>query len=393
MTTLREKVRKVLAVYEPRYLNTRDHSTWEVMHSLVAFGVRTNIRRDGTEGDLVNAAGWLTWGGRCQGQSLVILANERPYAQQGPGLQGHPGQLLAILAQSRIPADYPIKLSGKSFTIADLIEEEKLECQPNTELTFRLIGLTHYLPSDATWTTREGQQFSIPRLIREEIRQPIHGASCGGSHRLYGIAYSYRTRIRRGEPVDGEYARAQKYTRDYQGYVLGTLQNPDGSLSTNWFDRPGDSSDLDRRLQTTGHMLEWLAFSLNDDQLPEPRLMKTVNYLCKIMLENQQKAWSIGPLGHALHGLMIYDERAFQGRSLGGLQSFGAPAKIEAATVAPTARVARQSPTAFVPAAESHLNWAKGSAADAPITLDWTLQSGWSKSSPLGGLTPRPFTP
>jgi hypothetical protein len=93
---------------------------------------------------------------------------------------------------------------------------------------------------------------------------------------------------------------------------------------------------------------------------------------------------------------MNYDERVFQGRTLGGLQSVG-PAKTEAAASSSELRVARQSPGATsharsaAPASGS--NWTKGSAASTPNTLDWTMQNGWSNPSPLGGLTPRPFTP
>ncbi len=40
-------------------------------------------------------------------------------------------------------------------------------------------------------------------------------------------------------------------------------------------------------------------------------VMKTVDFLSGELLANPDHAWSIGPLGHALHSLMIYHERLY----------------------------------------------------------------------------------
>jgi hypothetical protein len=281
------------------------------MHAFIAFGVRTQVRRDGPTGDPVNAIGWLCWGGRCQGGPLIVLEGDRLIARQGPGMQGHAGQFMGMLAQSRVPTSYEMKIGAKSFTVADLIEQEKLDCQADSELTFKLIGLMHYLKSDETWTSRHGQQWSIPRLIREELKAPIRGAACGGTHRLFGLSMAYIKRAKRGEPLDGEYLRAKKYIAEYHRYTFGSLQNPDGSFSTEWFTRPANRDDLDRKIQTTGHITEWLAFSLSDEQLREPRMIKAIDFLAHSLVENPERPWSIGPLGHALHAVVMYDERVF----------------------------------------------------------------------------------
>src|SRR5262249_4661212 len=55
LTALGAKIRKTLAVYEPKHLNARDNTCWEVMHGLIAFGPRTEIFRDGPGGTTVNA--------------------------------------------------------------------------------------------------------------------------------------------------------------------------------------------------------------------------------------------------------------------------------------------------------------------------------------------------
>ena len=239
---------------------------------------------------------------------MLYLDRGNLVARKGPGLQGHFGQFLAILAQSRLPINYPMLVHGKSFTISDLVECEKSDCQPGEELTFKLIGLMHYLDSDATWTSRYGEDWSIPRLINEELKQPIRGAACGGTHRLMGFSYAVNKRIQRGKPLTGEFVRAQKFINDYHRYTF-SLQNPDGSFSTQWFTRREADPDVGRRLKTTGHIAEWLAFSLSDKELRDPRVTKAIDYLATILLADQNRSWEIGPVGHGLHALALYNTR------------------------------------------------------------------------------------
>jgi hypothetical protein len=312
LTELGEKIRECLATYEPKHLNAKDNSCWEVMHSLIAFGPRTEIFRDGPGGQTVNAMGWLCWGGRCQGQPLIVLENNAPHALYGVGLEGHGGQYLAMMAQWRVRPNSPMHIGGRDFTVADYIEEEKATCQSGTELTFKLLALSHYLPSDAQWVSRNGERWNIPKLLKAELEAPVHGAACGGTHRLFAIDTALKERAKRGEPIDGQYVRAAKYIYDYQRYTLGSLQNPDGSFSTEWFNYPADrANDIDRKIQTTGHMLEFLVWSLPPEQLRDPRLIKAVDFISSLMLANPDRPWSIGPMGHALHAQMIYHERMF----------------------------------------------------------------------------------
>ena len=130
-------------------------------------------------------------------------------------------------------------------------------------VNLNFIAFSHYLDSDETWKNAKGEEWSIPRLIREEIQAPINGAPCGGTHRLMGLSYAVRERQRQEAPVDGEFSRAATYVDDFHRYTF-RLQNRDGSFSTEWFKRAAAKDDLDRRLQTSGHILEWLASSVPD---------------------------------------------------------------------------------------------------------------------------------
>jgi hypothetical protein len=231
----------------------------------------------------------------------------------GPGVQGHPAQFLAMLAQSRVKTDFPMLIDGQRFTVADLIQHEKETCRPKTELTFKLIAFTHYLRSNERWRSNDGQDWDIPRLIKEELAQPIVGAACGGTHRMTGFSYAVRKREQRGEPMTGQWLRAKKFVDDFHEYAF-RLQNPDGSFSTDWFAGRADFGPPTRRLETTGHITEWLAYSLNSERLVEPRMITSVAYLTNLLIEHRDEKWGIGPLGHGLHALAIYDERVFGGQ-------------------------------------------------------------------------------
>jgi hypothetical protein len=326
---LRKAIAQTLETYQRRPLNTAANTPWEVMHGFIAFGIPTQVRVGGPAGDLVSAIGWSNMGGRCRGQTMLTTTGGRLVALKGYyGVQGHSAQYLAILAQCRVAAGSPIKVDGRNFTVADLIEEEKLACKPKTELTFALIALAHYLPTDATWVSRDGEQWSLPRLVEEELGQPIRSAPCGGTHRLFGLAYGCQRRLRITGQLDGVYLRADKYVRDYQNLTLTRLQNRDGSFSTEWFKYPADrEDDVDRKIQTTGHILEWLVASLDQERLYEPRVVAAVEFLCRALAREPSREWKIGPLGHALHALNIYQERAWGLVLPGGIAAFHGPMK------------------------------------------------------------------
>jgi hypothetical protein len=312
MMQLRYKLRRVLKSYYRQPLNSRDNDPWEVMHGMLAFGIHSRVKKDGPRGEPITSVGWLSYNKPCKWQTLMYVSPQGDLrAKYGVGLQGHMGQFLAMLAQCKVSPDYPIRVEKHTFTVQDLIQAEMDTCYSKTELTFKLIALMHYLESDATWINDQGQEWSISRLVKEEMAQPIRSAACGGTHRLAGLSLAARTRVKRGEPLDGEFERAAEYVKKYHEYAF-RFQNRDGSLSTNWFRGRGDERDINRRVKTTGHTLEWLCYSLEDDELTDWRSFRAINYLTNLLYSNYNNEWEVGPLCHALHALILYDERVFQ---------------------------------------------------------------------------------
>ncbi|MCA9239991.1 MAG: hypothetical protein KDA37_07320 [Planctomycetales bacterium] len=311
--SLRQRIRSVLAFYYRRPLNSVDHDSWEVMHSMLSYGLYSRVQEGGRRSRPVTAIGHLCFNRPCKRYQMMYITPEgRLDVRVGVGMQGHKGQLMAMLAQCNVSPEYPIRVQGKDFTIHDLIAAEQLTCYARSELSFKLLGLMHYLPSDATWVNDQGETWDFPRLIADERTQKIRGAACGGTHRLGGLALAVRKRVARGEPLDGEWLEAHKMIEQYQQYAF-RLQNRDGSLSTEWFRGPGAEPDIDRRIRTTGHLLEWLIYSLPDEEVAtDKRVFAAVNYLTNLIMSNTSNGWEIGPLCHALHAMLLYDEKVFR---------------------------------------------------------------------------------
>jgi hypothetical protein len=307
---LKLPLQRTLAHYLANPETTAARSPWAVMHAALPFSADAELIAGNRR---VNAIGWLCQNGQLRGQRIFSPARSGFVVNVGPGVQGHEGQLLAILAQCRIPEDFPIRVGSFEGSVQDIVRYEMLGCRPRTELTFRLIGLSHYLSADESWLSDDRQRWSIERLVQEELAQPIVGAACGGTHRLMGLTYALRKRQEAGLPIDGQFSRAAQFIDDFVDYAW-TLQNPDGSFSTSWFEGRGNKPDPQRKVQTTGHVAEWLVFTLPDDQLADPRLVRSLELLVSQLYDRRDQDWPIGPRGHAIRALALYEQRVYGGR-------------------------------------------------------------------------------
>jgi hypothetical protein len=283
-------------------------SNWGMMHAIMVYGVDTRCAVGNTN---YSTIAWIAGNNICRGQRLLTQENGRLKAKSGVGLQGHQAQMLAVFSLCDVPTNYPLYAGNSKYSMQHLIEEEKLACKSGEELTFSLIGLSHYLDTDAQWIAADGQRWSCARLIREELTQPINGVACGGTHRLMGYAHALRNRRAEGKPMTGQWARAEQYVRDFVNYTY-SLQNRDGSMSTNWYEGRGDNRDVDRKIQTTGHMVEFLLTATPDSQLQDPRLVRAIAFLMNSLNRDLEHEWKIGPKGHALRSLAMYHDRIFK---------------------------------------------------------------------------------
>jgi hypothetical protein len=325
---LESMVEQCLQVHAQHRLNSGQDSCWSMMHAFLGWGSSCEVHIGGPRGPRTNAIAWVGQNQPCGGRRLFYLDGNRIRGREGPGYQGHPAQFLAMLAQCHIDPSFPLRVNDRNFTVADLINEEQRTCTSGAELTFKLIGLVHYLGTEATWTSDRGESWDMPKILAIELAQPINGAACGGTHRIMAISYAVAKRREEGGAMTGQWWRAEKYVADYHQYTL-TLQNHDGSFSSDWFRQRADWGDMNRRVQTTGHILEWLAYSLPEESLYDPQVVNAVNYLTRTMTQHRYHDWEVGPKGHAIRALRLYHQRVFEQNDRGDAPLAQRPASAE----------------------------------------------------------------
>jgi hypothetical protein len=302
------RIEACLNYYRTHHENVARRGPWALMHTILPYGVEIDVIAGKGK---VNAIGWLCHNGVSARQRMFQPTKTGFRPNVGPGVQGHEGQFAAILAQSHVQSDYPLQIGKRKFELMDLVKYEMATCREKTELTFKLIAFAHYLEPNQTWRDNRGRPWSIEKLVAEELAQPINGAACGGTHRLMGLTCAIIRRQEAGLPLTGHFLRAEKFLDDFVAYTL-TLQNPDGSFSTEWFERRANEPNVERKVQTTGHILEWLVYTVSDEHLRTPEIQKAVDFLLDNLGEKPEKDWPIGPQGHSLRALSLYQKRALQ---------------------------------------------------------------------------------
>ena len=304
---LRTEINQLLRYYMQHPETIARRSPWAVMHAILPYGVEAELSAGNRR---VNAIGWMSYNGLCKTQRIFQPTKSGFRTNLGPGVQGHEGQYLAVLAQSKVAPTYPLKVGTRTYTVNDLVRFEMATCREKSELTFKLIGLSYYLEQDQRWRDNQGGSWSLEKLVAEELDQPIVGAACGGTHRLMGLTFSLLQRKQAGLPIDGHWSRSEQFLNEFVAYAF-SLQNPDGSFSTDWFEARANDPDVERKVQTTGHILEWLVYTLPDDQLQAPQVQKAIRFLLNTIGAEPGRDWPIGPRGHSLRALALYNQRVF----------------------------------------------------------------------------------
>src|SRR5690606_32191891 len=108
--------------------------------------------------------------------------------------------------------------------------------------TWTLWFLTHYIDIDEEWINAAGQAWSMEELVQIQTASPVVGTACGGCHGLYAIAYARNAYLQKHGRLRGVYYQAeQKLNKHIE--LARTMQNYDGSFSTEFFKGTGHSRD------------------------------------------------------------------------------------------------------------------------------------------------------
>ncbi len=308
---LRQRVDGVLRTTLNRHLDVNQHAAWQIIHGILGYGRALQVY---DQGQLVPAVDWLLRGGQLRGWDLRP-GEKGLEAVLGPGDRagmGHEDQWLAVLAQLDLEWDDPIVVGGKTYKIGDLVTEAQWDVRDGMEASWTLIGLSTYLPLDARWKAKDGKEWTIERLVAMEAKQDLNASACGGTHRLIGMNMALNRYLAEGGKLEGGWAAAQKVI-DQAVAKAKQYQQPDGSFSASYFQRPARSPDIAVRIGTTGHTLEFLMFALTDKQVREPWVTRGVVALCKMLERTKSMPVECGALYHAIHGLQLYRMRRFGG--------------------------------------------------------------------------------
>lgn len=302
-------VDEVLDFTEARFLDADEHAAWQIMHGILAYGHSLQIYENG---ELVPALEWILDGGDLRGWDLRP-AEHGMDVLLGPGNgsgQGHEDQWLAVLSQCGLELDDPVVYRGKKYTIADLVNQAKWDIHDGMESSWTVIGLTAYLPLDAEWTSKDGSQWTIERIMAMEAAQDLDESACGGSHRLIGMTMALNRYRNEGNAPVGGWKAAQEVI-DTHVALAKDFRQPSGALSSSYFRRASSTPDVAKSIGTTGHTLEFLALALTEEELSEPWVTRAVAHVCGLLESTRDMPVECGALYHAAHALQVYRLRRF----------------------------------------------------------------------------------
>jgi hypothetical protein len=313
---LSHRIEKVLAEnLKNRSLRSDLNAAWQIFHGVIAYGDRLQLE---TPEGALPALRFAFEGGQFQGWELAP-GELLPHGRRGmraklePGSyigQGHVDQWLAILAQAGVEGERIIQVADQSFTVFDWARQAQWDVPDNPipEYAWTMIALMHYFPDEQKWLARDGRQWDYDALVDFEAKAELATSACGGTHRLQGLAHALAFRKRHAGSITGPWEAAQKRV-DAAIQGARQMQNSDGSLSTNYTELPGRSADLSLNISATGHMLEFLALALPQEQLGERWVERAAHRLCDYLEAAASVDLDCGGLYHALHGLAIYQQR------------------------------------------------------------------------------------
>jgi hypothetical protein len=291
---------------------------WTIFHGILGLGPSVTLLEP-ESGRKLNAIDYVCDGGDLRGLNFVPTRYGLD-VQIGPFMvgQGHQDQFIAEMAQWGMPADRTFMVLGKKYSYMDFVHHAQMRARlnQNQELSWTILVVGQYLGTDVSWTNGSGERLHYQDLLRYELDLPVESAACGGTHRLFDLAWVYQLHKLHDGKITGAWLEIPTVTAKYRD-LAHKYQNPDGSFSTNFFRGAGNASDKQLRINTTGHTLEWLALALPETELKEPWVQAAANALALMILEQRDSPIEGGSLYHAVHGLILYHARVYGNDFLG----------------------------------------------------------------------------
>ncbi len=289
-----------------------DNSFWTVFHGILGNGLDTTLLNPDTN-QKVPAVDYISAGGEIRGLRFLVTKTGLD-VQTGPPFigQGHQDQYIAEMAQWGMNINQPYVVNGKEYTYEAFVRhsEARATIKADQELSWTILIVAQYRGTNYSWTNERGEKLHLTDVLRYELDQPVDSAACGGTHRMFGITWAYHLHLLNGGKKEGVWAEAADKIAE-QIKKARQYQNSDGSFSSKYMAGPGKTSDLQNRISSSGHVLEWLALALSDAELKEKWVVDAANAVAGMIVDGADKDIESGGLYHAAHGLQIYYTRRF----------------------------------------------------------------------------------
>jgi hypothetical protein len=317
MDSLKQRIEAAIDNVRQRTLQT-DYGFWTIFHGILGLGPSLTLEDPDTR-QKINALDFVCSGKQVrgmyfvpQGKDAVDVDGARSPADQAIA-QGHQDQFIAEMAQWNIPRDRKFLVQGQEFTYMDFVRyaQRRARVSEKQELSWAIVVIGQYLGTDISWTNSHGEKLHFEDLVRYEVAASVEDAACGGTHRLFGLDWVYRLHLAKGGKTTGVWKDVADKTLKYQKRAREVQNRGDGSFSTSFFRERANVRDTDRRMNTSGHILEWLALSLPDAQLREGWVQEAANAVSLMILEQRGEPVDGGSLYHAVHGLLLYYDRVW----------------------------------------------------------------------------------
>lgn len=117
------------------------------------------------------------------GARYIMLSSSRVAAQ------AHPGHALSVLAECGIPSSHGMRLAeGKECHVEDVLNDLVAGFEIGGEVEWQSVALAAYLQKNH-WDNRFGKHFTFDKLTAALMFPIRDNNACGGSHRLYALAF------------------------------------------------------------------------------------------------------------------------------------------------------------------------------------------------------------
>jgi hypothetical protein len=311
-TSILPRIDAALKNVESRDLRTTN-GFWTIFHGILGLGPDVMLL-DEESGNRVKALDLICTGKGLRGLSFIPTPDGLDVeTQPGTGVgQGHQDQFVAEMVEWGVPASRQVTVGERTYTFQDFFHHSKVRTSTtkNQELSWAIVIIGSIYGTEHSWRNVHGEKLTYADVVRYELDQPIDTAACGGTHRLFGLTWAYHLHRAAGGATTGVWKDVYEKTELYKKNAR-KFQNGDGSFSTAYVSKAENKRELGARIAGTGHVLEWLALALNDDEIRQPWMQEAASALSVMILENQNNPIDGGALYHAVHGLYMYRARVF----------------------------------------------------------------------------------